>query len=128
MASRQQFTWMNKREEDSFVMERLDRAFTSTKWINHYHLYYLRNLPIIKSDHGPIILDFEHQTPFRNRPFRFEQIWITHPNCRDLVSKAWEWQSSGSKAAKLRNKLNNIKTVASKWNREVFGRVEIDIK
>ena len=71
MAYGQQFTWMNKRE-DSFVMERLDKAFASTEWINHYHLYYLRNLPIIKSDHGPVILDFEHQTPFRNRPFRFE--------------------------------------------------------
>ena len=128
MASGQQFTWMNKREEDSFVMERLDKAFASTEWINHYHLYYLRNLPIIKSDHGPVILDFEHQTPFRNRPFRFEQMWITHPSCKDMVSKAWEWQSSGSRAAKLRNKLNNIKTVARKWNREVFGRVEIDIK
>ena len=66
MASRQQFTWMNRREEDSFVMERLDRAFASTEWINHYHLYYLRNLPIIRSDHGPVILGFEHQTPFRN--------------------------------------------------------------
>ena len=67
MASGQQFTWMNKREE-SFVMERLDRAFASTKWINQYHSYYLRNLPIIKSNHGPIILDFEHQTPFRKSP------------------------------------------------------------
>ena len=83
---------------------------------------------ILSKEHGPIILDFEHQTPFRNRPFRFEQMWITHPSCRDVVSKAWEWQSSGSRASKLRNKLNNIKTVARKWNREVFGRVEIDIK
>ena len=109
-------------------MERLDRAFASTEWINQYHLYYLRNLPIIRSVHGPIILDFEHQTPFRIRPFRFEHMWITHPSCRDMVSKAWEWQSSGSRAVKLRNKFNNIKIVARKWNREVFGRVEIDIK
>ena len=86
MATGQQFTWMNKREEESFVMERLDTAFASTEWINQYHLYYLRNLPIIKSDHGPIILDFEHQTPFRNRPVRFEHMWITHPSCRDMVS------------------------------------------
>ena len=63
MATGQQFTWMNKREEEFFVMERLDRAFTNTEWINQYHLYYLRNLPIIKFDHGPIILDFEHRTP-----------------------------------------------------------------
>ena len=45
-----------------------------------------------------------------------------------MVSKAWEWQSSGSRVVKLRNKFNNIKIVARKWNREVFGRVEIDIK
>ena len=30
MVTRQQFTWMNKREEEYFVMERLDRAFAST--------------------------------------------------------------------------------------------------
>lgn len=60
MATGQQFSWMNKREEESFVMERLDRVFASVEWINQYHLYYLRNLPIIKSDHGHIILDFEH--------------------------------------------------------------------
>ena len=60
MVTRQQFTWMNKREEESFLMERLDRDFASIEWINQYHLYYLRNLPIIKFDHGPIILDFEH--------------------------------------------------------------------
>ena len=30
MASGQQFIWMNTREEDSFVMERLDRAFACT--------------------------------------------------------------------------------------------------
>lgn len=60
MATGQQFSWMNKREEESFVMERLDRVFASVEWINQYHLYYLQNLPIIKSDHGHIILDFEH--------------------------------------------------------------------
>lgn len=60
MATGQQFSWMNKREEESFVMERLDRVFACVEWINQYHLYYLRNLPIIKSDHGHIILDFEH--------------------------------------------------------------------
>ena len=28
-------------------------------------------------------------------------MWIAHPSCKDMVSKAWEWQSSGSTAAKL---------------------------
>jgi len=50
---------MNRREEEKFVMERLDRAFASVDWINAYPNYALKNLPIIQSDHGPIILDFE---------------------------------------------------------------------
>ena len=52
-ASAQRFTWMNNREEEDFVMERLDKAFASVDWVNMYPLYSLRNLPIVRSDHGP---------------------------------------------------------------------------
>ena len=55
---------MNNKEND-FVMERLDRSFANVEWVNLYLLYSLRNLPIIRSNHGPIILDFDYQTPFR---------------------------------------------------------------
>nr|POF10214.1 hypothetical protein CFP56_14152 [Quercus suber] len=88
--SGQRFTWMNNREEDDFVMERLDRAFTSVDWANIYPLYSLRNLPIVKYDHDPIILDLELQTPFRKRPFKFVHMWITYSNCKDMVRQAWE--------------------------------------
>lgn len=60
MATEQKFAWMNNREEDSFVMERLDRAFASVEWVNSYPYYALKNLPIIDSDNGPILLDFEY--------------------------------------------------------------------
>lgn len=76
---------MNNREETDFIMKRLDRAFASVEWVNMYPSYSLRNLKIIKLDHGPIILDFEYQTPFRKMPFRFERMWITHPTCREMV-------------------------------------------
>ena len=46
---------MNKREEGHFVMERIERAFTSVDWINSYPNYAFRNLPIIRSNHGPIV-------------------------------------------------------------------------
>ena len=67
----QRFTWMNKREDEDFVIKRLDRAFGSVEWVNKYLFYSLMNLPIVRSDHGPIILDLELQTPFMKRPFRF---------------------------------------------------------
>ena len=58
-ASRQRYIWMNNREDADLVMERLDRAFVSIDWLNQYPSYSLRNLPIVKSDYGPIILDFD---------------------------------------------------------------------
>ena len=50
---------MNNREENDFIMERLDRAFASIEWVNNYPNYAFRNFPIYYIDHGPIILDFE---------------------------------------------------------------------
>ena len=68
-SSGQKFTWMNSREKDDFVMEKLDRAFASVEWVNTYPRYALRNLLIIRSNHGPILLDFEFIQPFRKKAF-----------------------------------------------------------
>ncbi|KAK7829332.1 hypothetical protein CFP56_029493 [Quercus suber] len=92
-ASGLRFTWMNKREDEDFVIERLDRAFGNVEWVNKYPFYSLRNLPIVKSNHGPIILDLEFQTPFRKRPFRFELLWLTYAGCKEMVHLAWELHS-----------------------------------
>lgn len=124
----QKFTWMNNREDANFVMERLDKVFASVEWVNRYPLYSLRNLPIICSDHGPIILNLEVQGSFRKRPFRFKRMWLTHSSCREMIQQAWNVQSHGSRVAQLRNKISNVKKTTLEWHREVFGRVENEIK
>ena len=111
-ASSQRFTWMNKREDEDFVMERLDRAFGSVEWVNQYPFYSLKNLPIVRSDHGPILLDLEVQTPFRKRPFRFELMWLNHEDCIEMVQHAWDLHSIGSRATQLRNKFINVRRMA----------------
>lgn len=95
-------------------MERLDKAFAIVEWINMYPSYSLRNIPIIRSDHGPVILDFDYQTPFRKRPFRFEHMWTTHPSCKDMVQQAWVFNSHGSRVEQLRKKTLNC-------HKESFG-------
>ena len=87
-AKGQRYTWMNGRENEAFVMERLDKAYASIEWINSYPHYALQNHPILRSDHGSILLDFELQQPFRKRPFRFERMWLTHTECKEIVERA----------------------------------------
>ena len=108
-------------------MERLDRAFARVDWIHSYPHYCLRNQPILHSDHGPIIVDFEHQLLFRHRPFRFKHMWLTHPTCKEVIQRAWNTHSIGSRAFQFKIKTSRLRSTLMHWNNEVFGKVEKQI-
>ena len=105
-------------------MEKLDRAFANTEWMDHFPHSVVHNLPIIRFDHGPIILDTEYTQQFRHRPFRFDWMWTTHPDCAILINLAWCKCYEGSYAYILRKKIATIRDDLRKWNKEVFGIVE----
>lgn len=100
---------MNGRENEAFVMERLDKAYASIEWINLYPHYALQNHPILRLDHGSILLDFEMQQPFRKMPFLFERMWLTHMDYKKVVKEAWKTHLVGSRAFKLQQKIINVK-------------------
>ena len=87
-AKGKKYTWMNQRENESFVMEKLDRAFAIVDWINSCPQYTLHNHPIIRSDHGAILLNLENKHPFRRSPFKFEKMWVNHNECQHVVQNA----------------------------------------
>ena len=45
-----------------------------------------------------------------------------------MVQQAWDLQSTGSKATRLRKKIANVKKMALEWNKKVFEKVENEIK
>lgn len=113
--------------DEEFVMERLDRAFASLDWINSYPSYALRNHLILHSNHGPIILKFDPQHPFKHRPFSFEHMLLTHPSCKEIVQNAWNFQTFGSTAFQLKSKTSKLRDDLLYWNKYVFGKVELKI-
>ena len=122
------FTWMNKRKGTDFVMENLDIAFANIAWFDFYPDCVVTNLPIIHSDHGPIILDTEPHTPFKYRPFRFEWMWTTHSDCPNVVKAAWITKNaSGSSAYCLTKKLEAVRDQFKKWNKTSFGVIDKQI-
>lgn len=50
------YTWNNNKNGEDVVWERLDRIFANSQWINNHEMAYLLNLPVLESDHGPIML------------------------------------------------------------------------
>jgi hypothetical protein len=122
------YTWMIKRKGADFVMEHLDRAFANIKWLDTHPASLVTNLPIIASDHGPIILDTNPRTLFKHRPFRFEWMWTSHPDCPSLVKNAWKDKiASGSHAFCLTKKLENVRDRFKVWNKQSFGVLDKQI-
>lgn len=50
------FTWMRGKDSETFKGARLDRALSTTEWINMFPNVTVQHLPITKSDHAPILV------------------------------------------------------------------------
>ncbi|GKV09841.1 hypothetical protein SLEP1_g21281 [Rubroshorea leprosula] len=59
-------------------------------------------------------------------PFRALDVWQQHPEFRDFVVAKWEnLQMEGWAAFKCHKKLQLLKEECKRWNKEVFGNVEV---
>ncbi|OMP14345.1 Endonuclease/exonuclease/phosphatase, partial [Corchorus olitorius] len=123
-AKGQYFTWTNNREEGSMTWERLDRAFANQNWFNNYSEAVLTNLPITTSDHGPMILQLQKSQYYKRRPYRFEWMWTTHHDCKEIIRSNWMQNSQGSAAYQLVKKIKATSIALKRWNKECFGQLQ----
>ncbi|XP_074303665.1 uncharacterized protein LOC141638149 [Silene latifolia] len=73
------FTWMNCRHDNSLLLERLDKAYASSQWLLLFPSAYVLHLPILVSDHAPIILHFLDKSKPSRRPYRLDNWCLSHP-------------------------------------------------
>lgn len=83
------FTWNNKRGESSQVASKLDRFIISEDLILTGPAMIASILPFGGSDHWPVQLEATFMGAPRNRPFRFESAWISHPKFTSNIGKWW---------------------------------------
>lgn len=61
---------------------------------------------------------------FGPKPFRFENMWVTHPSFKELIHKWWnECEIGGSGGFRFMKKLGFIKGKIREWNRSSFGNL-----
>ncbi|XP_050211436.1 uncharacterized protein LOC126661625 [Mercurialis annua] len=93
------FTWSNNRKADQNVKVRLDRFCANLMWQDSYLNWRVIHLAKHRSDHSPIILNTEVETA-KNlvKPFRFEQMWMTHEKFEEALLSVWDYGAvSGSR-------------------------------
>lgn len=60
--------------------------------------------------------------------FRFENVWLQHEGCRDVIHKAWNDLSHPNAWENLNRKIKNCSAALGQWDCDVFGNIRKDIK
>ncbi|KAF7831471.1 Endonuclease/exonuclease/phosphatase [Senna tora] len=113
--------------EDEAVWERLDRVLVNPEWLNTYADSNVKALPIIASDHAPLIYSSYFDMPQRYRPRRIKAVWMMQCEYNTVVDKAWNTYVNGSNAFKLCSKLKNVMSALYEWNRKSFGNIKFQL-
>uniref|UniRef100_A0A2N9IKD9 CCHC-type domain-containing protein n=1 Tax=Fagus sylvatica TaxID=28930 RepID=A0A2N9IKD9_FAGSY len=115
------FTWSNCHDVSSLIMERLDRALANPDWRILFPEAAVSHLTRTHSDHCPFLLTLcpfiPHVLP---RPFRFENIWLSHSDFPNIVDQAW--------AVPTPNLLNGIQCALASNPSESLSRMEKALK
>ncbi|XP_026410486.1 uncharacterized protein LOC113305686 [Papaver somniferum] len=80
------------------------------------------------SDHEPLFGSTVNICKPTNSPFRYQNIWTSHPGFLDVIKDAWNESISGNQAFSFMNKLKRVKQILKKWNWEDFGDLRIKMK
>ncbi|KAJ9680326.1 hypothetical protein PVL29_019595 [Vitis rotundifolia] len=115
------FTWSNLQE--SPVCKRLDRFLFSNEWGQLFPQGLQEVLPRRTSDHWPIVLE---TNPFKwgSIPFRFENMWLQHPNFKENFRNWWRcFQGNGWEGHKFMRRLQFVKANLKEWNKVSFGEL-----
>ncbi|XP_065617380.1 uncharacterized protein LOC136062356 [Quercus suber] len=112
------FTWSNSRQVPDLILECIDHCFANPNWRLLLPEASVTHLLKVFSDHCSVLFELSFPPPVgQNRPFRFQTMWIHHPNFPNVVRKAWELEVNLVVAIK------KFTESAKQWNRSVFGNL-----
>jgi exonuclease III len=118
-------TWTNRRTGSHQVACKLDRFLLSEPLLLDGTAMESTILNYPGSDHWPIQLWADVSATPGNRPFRFEQFWLDHPDFKKNIQDWWRQAEihHGSKMYRFQQKLKNLKQTLKHWNRHTFGNI-----
>lgn len=121
------FTWNNRRFDDDFIEERLDRALVNSFLNISFPNSSIRHLGRITSDHVPICLNTHNTWNDGATPFKYNADWMKHEDCKPLIQNYWDTRIQGSHAFVMTEKLSSVKKTLGLWNKTTFGNIRHNI-
>lgn len=116
------YTWNNKREDETFTKERLDRVVANSIWTQMFNEYCVEVLPGRSSDHRSLLLSIRRRGEIRWRKrkvFRYEASWDKEEGCVEVVREAWQNRQRAMNDPKIKRKLENCKEALKKCSSQI---------
>nr|XP_016475204.1 PREDICTED: uncharacterized protein LOC107796895 [Nicotiana tabacum] len=117
------FTWWNGRSEDDCIFKRLDRCLGNHELQQTFPGLEVTHLSKIGSDHYPMMLKCDIETPPIKKSFRFLNFWTKHETFKDLVKENWNADFSANPFCIFNFKLKKLKKELSTWSRATYGDI-----
>ncbi|XP_058786237.1 uncharacterized protein LOC131660890 [Vicia villosa] len=109
-------------------MSRIDRILVSEKVMNDWGVIGQMVGERDISDHCSIWLEIDNND-WGPKPFKFNNEWFSHDSFLSFVEKEWKsFKVEGRRDFVLKQKLFFLKGRLKWWNKEVFGRIDLEIQ
>ncbi|XP_019160646.1 PREDICTED: uncharacterized protein LOC109157174 [Ipomoea nil] len=114
------FSWHRKLGDRITLRRKLDRVL----WNMEAQLLFPEGkahiLPCTHSDHHPIQFSSADISPplRKDRPFRFEEVWLLREDYRDIWHQAWN-----AHPCDILGAINQMATLSKDWNHKTFGNI-----
>jgi exonuclease III len=118
-----EFTWNNGRGGSRHTEKRLDRVVCNQDWLDICQVSSVEALTKHKSDHFPLLFDFQTSIITFASNFKFMRMWSMHDDCRSIISECWKTELIGCPMFILNKKLKILKMKLKEWNKTCFGNI-----
>ncbi|XP_075080127.1 uncharacterized protein LOC142165483 [Nicotiana tabacum] len=117
------FTWWNGRAEEDCIFKRLDRCLANVEFQQTFPGIEVQHLSKTGSDHSPMYLKCDIETPPIKTPFKFLNFWVEHATFKDVVKENWTADFSANPYILFNHKLKKLKKAISWWSKATFGDI-----
>ncbi|XP_070013578.1 uncharacterized protein [Nicotiana sylvestris] len=117
------FTWWNGRAEEDCIFKRLDRCLANIQFQQTFSGIEVQHLSKTGSDHSPMYLKCDIETPPIKKPFKFLNFWVEHATFKDVVRDNWTADFSANPFIIFNHKLKKLKKTLSLWSKATFGNI-----
>ena len=123
------FTWY-KHYPRYTVWEWLDRAVATDEWLLKFPDSEVYHLDVTTSDHKPLWIVLEGVVCTQQRPFRFEQMWMTDKGCGETIEGVWKTNFDEPQTEKILRKIDQCGLELTQWSKKklVSVRKELETK